>query len=632
MSERRRTPWYVWLIAGVLGLSQPLLILWITQFPPEGMVPTGLHIPDSAIFIQSMDMFENGFYSPYATAASEVGDHDLSFYPMPYLWMYGVLGVIAGILETGNLAVYGVANGVGVFLFLMVVYRFLREAVPQVANRAFLLFALSGGPAGGLFIITGLLGWHDSLRFDDYFFRFALYELMDGAHLLPVTIFPRLYYVVSLAFCLGGLTAFLKGLRYPCPAHLSFSGLLLFCGAFINPRFGVFTALIALLIAWRSVGARQAKLRGLLLFGVPGAAGWAAGWFLMRTNPAVIGNHLAVGNMAMWLSPFLTAAFLHLLVVMPELRIRARAMETLPRLVCWGGLAYLAIYTLLFAAHQVYYGNLLSCADGSVAPHVSDPALVGAVAAVLAAWWYLRRYGNKGITPVIAQLEHPQQVLPIRTDWIALWFLGFLALTLSAFGAGWFLKFGPQRLMVMLWLPLCMVAAFGLERLQQTRPYLAHGYAAFLVLLGSASVLVSLTCFQGPFDLEQGKGPYARFHVEVMTEADAQVLEALGEGRVLAFSPASDVVARHCGNPVYFGIGSFNLSRQPYAKLKAEVADFFEGGNEQREQLANEWGIEYVFYSDTWPAGDKTLMERYESSWLEEVASEDNAALFRVIH
>ena len=77
MDPRKRTPAGVWALITALAAIQPLLHVGIREAPPEGTVPTGLHIPDSALFLYSMDMFHTGFKSHYATCRSAVGDQDV---------------------------------------------------------------------------------------------------------------------------------------------------------------------------------------------------------------------------------------------------------------------------------------------------------------------------------------------------------------------------------------------------------------------------------------------------------------------------------------------------------------------------------------------------------------------------
>ena len=606
----------------VLGSIQPVLHLWIAFAPPEGTVPTGLHIPDSAIFIQSMDIFESGCYSPYATAKSEHGARYVGHYPMPYLWGYGLLGVVASTLGLDGFLVYGFANGIGVACFLLVVYRFLRTIVPRIADRAFLLFALSGGPGGLLFLASALTGLTSAPQFDEYFFRFALYELIEGAHLLPVTYFPRLYYVVSMALCLGGFTAFLSARKTGSVRQIVSAGSLLMAGAFVNGRFGVFTLAIAFLYLSQRREPLRERFRGVPVFGGLGIAGWACGWKLMQTSPVVIQNHVEVGNMAMWLSPFVAAALVHLFIFPREVVRRAGELTPAGRVAAYAGMGYLAAFAGLFCLYQVYYGNVLIARDGSVAARISDAALLGAAAGLIYA---LVRRGKPGGEGPAAEGE--------ADAWIVLWLLAFLALSVSGFVRGWFLRFGPQRLMLFLWLPICILSAHGLERMSATgRERRARLWTGALVVCGVVSIAVSSFWFQGPMGRAQGRGPYAWTHTEVMTTADAALIAAIGEGRVMAPAPASDVAVRQRGNPVFFGVGSFNLAERRYLFLKGRTDWFFSDGptDDERRAFVEEWAIDAVYCPDTWPVDEAVVKILRETPWLEEVASQGAGAVFTV--
>jgi len=144
MTDRRRTPVWAWLVIVVLASLQPAAHLVITYASPQGMVPTGMHIPDSALFIQAMDMFNTGFESKYATNLSDVGPAHYSYFSIGHLWFYGIQGAIADTLGVGHFLFYGLMNGLAAFLFLWVVYLFFVTVIPDAANVAFALFALGG--------------------------------------------------------------------------------------------------------------------------------------------------------------------------------------------------------------------------------------------------------------------------------------------------------------------------------------------------------------------------------------------------------------------------------------------------------------------------------------------------------
>jgi len=614
MSKAPRTPWWVWLIIGVLAALQPCVLLGTRYLPPDGTVPTGLQIPDSALFLYSMDMFDNGFASAYATCQAEAGSNAITYYSVPHLWLYGLLGAVARLLHVDLFLFYGVVNGLGAFLYLWIVYRLLIQMLPRHAGRAFLLFALSGGPGGLLYLLTGFVGLHTHPAFETYFTRFALYELMEGPNLNPALYFPRLYYTLSLALCLGGLLQVIRALRTGRYRALALWCVPLMLGSFINARYAVFAGLLVMLcIAYARDTAWQSRIRLAALYAVPAGAGMAASYALMHTNPAVVDNHLQVANMAMWLSPFLAVAWLHLVLAARPMGRTLKAMRMPGRLLGCAGLCYLAAYTIGYGLYQLYYGNLLAGKDGSVAAAVSDPALLGAL--IGAGLAFIRR-GERGEAPT--------------PPWIALWLLGFLAVSLSGFGGGWFLRFGPQRLQVFLWLPLCIYAAVGLDRLPNRSRAVA---LAILLSCGITSVLVATFGFQGPLGRTGARGPYVNSHAEIMSQADAAVLAALHEGTVLAPAPASDVVVRQHGNPVVFGIGSFNLTDRAYLTLRKTVDVFFHPAcpPKDRRRIVDDWCVTYVYCPDTWPVDARVIEQLRSTMGLEEVASKDRAALFRVI-
>lgn len=609
----RATPRWVWAIIIVLSALQPMMLCWTRYAPPEGAVPTGLQIPDSALFLYSMDMFNTRFESRYATCQSAEGAHSVRFYAVPHLWLYGTLGLVAAAVRINPYFLYGVANGAGALLYLWIIYRFLREAAPRHANRAFLLFTLSGGPGGLLYVLTGGLGLHSWPEFETYFKRFALYDLMEGPHLNPVLYFPRLYYTLSLAAGFGALSAMIRAVRQRNPKGLTVWMIPVLLGSFLDARFAVFTfGVAATYLSLQGGAPHRLRLVIAAYYAVPAGLGCAASYVLMRANPTVIENHLQVGSMAMWLSPFLAVTWLHLLLAVRPIREVVKRLPRVPRLLAFAGTGYLAAYVALYLLYQGYYGNLLTGRDGSVAAAVSDWALVGA---------------GVGFAQLLLRKFRPG--VPNAYAWLLLWFLGYLCISLSGWGGGWFLRFGPQRFQVFLWLPLCIFTAIGLARFRTWR---AQAAWAALLACGVTSVLVALCAFQGPLGRANARGPYAEVHAEVMSQADAVVLEHLGSGTVLTPAPAGDVVVRQRGNPVVFGIGTFNLTDQPYVEIKQDVNDFFAPGTPEarRREIAQRWCVEYVYCPDTWPVAAAIRAELRDTLWLNAVASEGEALLLQV--
>lgn len=615
----RPTPRWVWGIVLALAALQPLTHLLVLYAPPADTVATGLGIPDSALFLYSMDMFPSGFHSAYATCQTESGDASVRFYNVPHLWLHGLLGLIARVLPFDPFLFYGLTNGIGVAFYLWVVYRFLVFVVPACAHSAFLLFALSGGPGGLLYLATGFAGLHGHPLFEEYFFRFAVYDLMEGPHFNPVLYAPRLYYTLSLGCCLGGLGSVLQGVkRGDAPLHWGWL-VAIFLGTFLNARYGVFAfgVLVLYMFAHGTNGGMDWK-RALLAYGLPVAAGFLLAGALGRLNPAVVENVLEVGNMALWFSPLVIVTWLHAIVLAPSVTRHLKDSPLRVRLLLFGGLGYLAAYGIGYFLYQGYYGNLLNGRDGSVAAAVSDYALLGALEGVIWAWQ------GRMATP-----ENRSAKSSAMAQWLLLWLVGYTALALSGFGQGWFLRFGPQRLQVFLWLPLCTLAAMGLATWPAWWRRMAYGV---LLGCGITSIAVATLVFQSPVGRAGAQGPYAHLHAENMHAIDARLMDALGEGTVLAPAPASDVVVRRRGNPVVFGIGSFNLTDVPYVELRAVVDTFFspETPDEARREIATDWCVDWIYCPHTWPMDPSTRDQLRAVPWLEMMADDGDGMVFRV--
>lgn len=625
--SRTGIPRWVWAVALVLaGLQLCVPVMLVTGIGlPEDAVATGLHIPDSALFLQSMRMFLTQFESPYATCQSPHGDHSLTFYSVPHLWLYGALGLLYALLPIHHLLFWGLTNVLGALFYLIVMYRFLRELAPRHASAAFLLFAVSGGAGGLLYAVTACCGLHGHPLFESYFTRFALYDLMEGPHLNPALYAARLYYTLSLGLCFGGLTALLRAARTGETRGQMVWALPVLLGSFLDARYSVFTlALVALCLLHHSALDPVRRLRLAAGYGLPAAAGLAAAYALMRINPAVVENHVEVANMAMWLSPFLCVAWLHLLLAIPPVLAACRALPRPGRMAAGGGMGYLLAFLLLYVLYQGYYGNLLTGRDGSVAAHISDAALLGALLGVFAA----RRFAEQPA----ARGEHA---------WVAFWLLLFLAVSLSGWGRGWFLRFGPQRLQVFLWPPLCLFAAMGLARL---RPNVAA--AAWIVLLGcgALSLLTAVFVFQGPVGRVHAQGPFPAHHAEIMSANDAVIVSAVPSGAmVLAPPPFSDAIALGFGHRLnnftqdpprtVFGIASFNLTEESYVLLKRETDAFLDPATQDavRRETARRWCVDYVACPESGAHAGALRDVLLRAPWLRMVRQQGGSLLLEVL-
>ncbi|MBL7647380.1 MAG: hypothetical protein JNK74_14435 [Candidatus Hydrogenedentes bacterium] len=626
---RARTPRAIWLLIAMLALTQPLVHGLCLYFPPEGTVATGLHIPDSALFLHAMGMFPTGFHSAYATCQAAAGDASIAYYSVPHLWLYGGLGLIARVLPLDPFLTYGIANGLGAAFYLWVVFRLLLVIVPRFSVAAFVLFTLSGGPGGLLYLIAGLFGLHGHSAFEVYFHRFAVYDLMEGPHLNPVLYFPRLYYTLSLACCLGGLGSIVGRMRWRDASWPWGWMIAIAVGSFLDARYTVFTfGLLALFLACERSCGGKTRWRALAAYGLPGGAGFLVAAALMRLNPAVVENHLVVGNMAMWFSPFVVVTWLHWLAG-GRVLWRGAQMAPLPaRVLLFAGMGYLAAFSAGYVVYQGFYGNLLAGRDGSVAAAISDWALIGGVAGVA---WSLR--GGQRLMAQNHDRDACATFLGGLSDgiglWLLLWLIGFTALSLSGFGQGWFLQFGPQRLQVFIWLPLCIVTAMGLAHFSQRTQRVAW---SLLLGCGLSSVAVAVLAFQSPLGRADAQGPFAALHTEVMRQDDGRLIEAIGEGWVLAPSPAGDVVVRLKGNPVVYGIGTFNLTDQPYSELREEVEVFFDARTPDavRRDIAARWCVAWVYCPATWPVDPAVRGQLRASTWLEVAAEAGDGMLLRV--
>ena len=397
-------------------------------------------------------------------------------------------------------------------------------------------------------------------------------------------------------------------------------------GSFLDARDTVFTfALLVLYLACERDCDWKAKSRALAAYGVPGGAGFLLAAALMRLNPAVVENHLVVGNMAMWFSPFVIVTWLHWLAGGQVLWRGARMAPLPARVLLFAGMGYLAAFAVGYVLYQGYYGNLLSGKDGSVAAAISDWALMGGFAGVIWSLWDSWRLAARNHSRDGCATFFGCNCL----TWLLLWLLGFTALSLSGFGQGWFLQFGPQRLQVFIWLPLCIVAAMGLATLSR---HIQRAAWSVLLVCGVSSVAVAVLTFQSPLGRVDARGPFANLHTELMRLDDAQLIETIGKGTVLAPSPASDVVVRMKGNPVVFGIGTFNLTDQPYVELKEELEVFFDATtpDDVRQDIARRWCVAWVFCPATWPVDSVVHVQLRGATWLELVAEHGDGMVMRV--
>lgn len=97
------------------------------------MVHSGMHIADSVVFSYGMRIFGNDFYSPYVPFDSPDCGHSYRYFPVPFMWMYGVVGSIGRFIHLYEFLILGLANGAGAALYLLSMSAFftrLQETSP----------------------------------------------------------------------------------------------------------------------------------------------------------------------------------------------------------------------------------------------------------------------------------------------------------------------------------------------------------------------------------------------------------------------------------------------------------------------------------------------------------------------
>jgi len=589
------------------------------------MVHSGIHHADSVIFIHAMRMFDTHFFAPYVSCDSPLGAHSYRYFPVSFLWMYGAAGSLGRLLHIPEFQWLGIINAVGMVTYLTTAYVFMVIAMPKYAPRAFLLLTLGGGLGGIFYVGARTMGWHTNPDFQDYFFRYALYELLEGPRMAPWLIAARLYYTLPLALCYGAATAYLLYLREPARRLWWIGAALLFAGAFLNLRLGpMIWGLLLLLLYVHTDVPLQKRVALAVQITIASFVALGLGWAMLQWNPVYQETALTLIRRSLWFSAFCSVAIFHLFLVP---RILWREKDSLPfagRLVLYGAGGYLVAYVILFALYHVYYGVFFRTADYAAAVRISDPALIGAVVGVA---WVLRKATT---VPPTSKTADPLQ------HWLLLWTILFLAVAISAWGQGWFLRLGPQRLVMFLGPPLCLLSSQALALIQERRPRTARVIIGTWLACGLCSIIVAALYFQGPLGLDKpGTGPFAEYHGEVMSEADAACLESLGDGVVLAPAtlPSFGDFVTVRGNTGIHGLGAWDLADKSALYITKSVNAFFalDSSDDIRRAVIGEWCVDWVYCPDSNPVDPAVREQLRRIPWLEEVAAQDDALLFRVL-
>lgn len=625
----------------ILAISaiEPVTHLYLQYHVPKEAVFTGLHIPDDSFLMPSLPIFRNGFYSPYLSCQHAKGPCDPAIYSLPHYWLYGVVGQVGYWLGLGEFMTLGWANGLFGALYLWAVYRFLVQCVPALANRAFVLFAIGGGLGGPLYLLTYLCGAQAHPGFEAWFHRFARYELIEGPFLSPILLQYRLYYMAALALGFWTLAAALR--RQDEPDWKRQIGPLFgfFLTSYLHIRIGpLFWGIFVLFQVARHAPARDTFWRAAL-YAVPVLAAGILVGLQYRLNPASTENIGQLLRRSMWMGSFLTAACWYLLAAAPAALPALRRVEGGPRWIAWPAAGYLTAFLALYVLHQTYYGNWLGGGDAAAAIAVSDVALCGAVVGLVLAIRNKRLLGGRvdGVDMVDGMDGMDRVDKDSLLPGFLLWFLALTAVAVSAFGQGWFLRFMPERCMVLLGVPLSVLAACGLREWGAKHRRVGHALWGLLIVSGLCSAVVSVLVFQGPLGHGPGRGTFQWTHSEYMTRAEANVISMIGEGVVLA--PASEpplysdlIVNVRPGATTMLGQATLSLGDTNVLEMNSAIQHWFsaEAGEQDRRAFVDRWCVRYVFCPEARPVSPEVLEQLRGTAWLKSIAQEGGASLFEV--
>lgn len=650
-SPVHRVPLWIPAVMLALAIIEPATHLWLTHAPPEGYVSTGLHTRET-VFLRYW-MRPTDWPSPFSI------DNDSAWsINAPRVFFYAA-GAAGRAISLDDFTTLGWLNGLGTLVLLLGVYAFLRTATPHIANLAFLVYALAGGLGGILYLVTGVLGLHDAPNFEAYFQRYAHYELFQGKFLTPAPLMVYPHYTFPLGLGFAALALAIRALRVPPSSQeaweshssdarpeqqlrvtpsshegawgwkplrhpntqLLVAAVLLFLGGTLNVRLGpmIWAIFIGYLLAGSHAPIPR-RIRAAAILAFPAWAAFLVAWLPIYRQSGSLANQLEYGSAAVWFSPLISATIFHIVAILVAVRDILPRMPRWQRACAYAAIGYLALFTTLYVAHALYYGNLLLPNDTTPPRKFSDVALLGALAGAA-----------MGYSPTtVRSTAHSQ--LP----WIALWFLAFLIFSISAFGGGRWLILTPQRLMVFYGVPLAILSAHGLALLHQRHRVAARALGSTMIACGVLSIAVGAFAFRGPLGPHPGAPPYGQHHAELMRDTDAQCFPHAGPGFILAplaTNPTfGDIAAVHRPDIKVFGVGSFGLSGLDYGTLEADVTTFFAPGTpeETRRSFAERWNVDWIYVPAT-PAGNGAVADELSAyEWLQPECRQGEAALFKV--
>lgn len=622
MPDPARPSRWPWLAIIGLALVEPLSHLWLKYGLSGDVVHSGFRIGDTPFFLTAMNIFSNDFYSPYVTCQSSAGAHNPWLFALPHHGIYAALGWVARAIHLDPFLLLGVANGLSGAFYLWMALRFLRYAAPQRAHLAFGLLCFGGGLGGAVWLASLALGMQTQPGFELWFHRLARYELIEGPFLAPLLVFPRLYYTLSLGMGFAAIMAFMGSMGRENTIPDKRAMLLQFLCTYVNARVGLLFWGVAVCFMLAQPLVRPAmKWRYCFYYLLPTLMASLLVYIPFGMNVQGAENVADLLRRSAWAGSLLTATFWLWPLVFLAIWRHVGQMGWSGRLIAGWCAGYGAIFFLLYAGHQLWYGNVLGGGDTAAAIAVSDWALLGLIPGMLL---LLRR--RRGAAEEAS--EH----------WVTLWFLGLACVSVAAVGQGWFMRLMPERGLVLLGVPMALLAAEGLGLVRARFPRAATVWTTAILVCGAASIGVSALCFQGPLGHTPGKSPFGWVHSELVRAEDLALIDRLGEGTLLA--PASlpplmgDVaVSRRTGVKTIFGQPSLEFGDLDMLSTAREIQQFFspDGEDEFRAYFVQDWCVDFILCPATRPVDPSVVEHLSRLPWLERIAQEGDAVLFRVL-
>jgi len=616
-----KTPWWIVGIIVAFALIEPLTHVWLAHGLGDDVAHSGFHIGDTPFFTTDMEVFGNGFYSPYIACDTEDGRRDPVLFALPHHWLYAAIGWVGRLVGLAPFLTLGLANGLAAAFFLAMVWRFFRVVAPERASLAFLLFTLSGGVGGLLWLASWAWGVSDTAGFETWFHRFARYELIEGPFLSPVLVLPRLYYTLPLGIGFAALVAYIgsmsRGLSMPSMGAI----LLQMLTTYLNARVGLLLWGVAACFMLVQPGLpMKQKLRYVIYYLVPTVVATLVMQALFGLNVTGAENFSELLRRSAWFGSLITAT---LWLWPPVLIALWKHLGNLPwsgRLLLGWGAGYGVAFAVLYGAHQLWYGNFLSGGETAAAIAISDWALLGIIPGSLVLF-------RKSDSNPLAATE----------SWVALWFLGLTCLAISAFGNGWFLRLMPERCLIVLGAPMALLAAEGLQSIRTRLPKLTTAYTGWVVVCGLCSLGVSTLCFQGPLGHTPSTSPFGWVHSELVLPEDIALIDRIEGGTVLA--PASEppllgdvIVVRRPLARTVFGQPSLEFSDVNMLTLARRVQEFYDPATSDvvRRAFVAGWCVDYIYCPATRPVAPEVIEQFNRTPWLIPVDWEGDAVIYLV--